>query len=305
VDVVVNASRLVLGTVQWGLPYGIANRGGVPSEATVARLLERAALSGVTGLDTARAYGESEAVLGRVAGGDARWQIVTKLPPLKLRGASPSVARDAVDHALDESLRALRRDRVAAVLLHDPSDRLAANGAVWRALLARRDGGATDAVGISARSPSEALEALDDESIAAIQVASSLLDPRLLRAGFFTRARAARKKVFVRSVFLQGAASLDPRALPPHLAKLEPALAAIARWGGPRGLSAPEVCLLYARDAFDASLVVGMESERQLDANLRTWALPPLGDATLAELAGAIPELPESVVDPSKWPTPR
>ncbi len=256
----------------------------------------------MTTLDTARAYGESEALIGRLIGADPSWTIVTKVPPLQLGESAEPLAANALNRALDASFDALRRSRVAAVLLHDPSDRLAANGAAWRALLARRDAGEVGSVGVSARNPVEALAALDEPSVEVIQVATSLFDSRLTRAGFFARAVAEKKQIYVRSAFLQGVAYLDPAALPGHLAPLFPVMVEVAKWGAARGLTVAQACLLYVRDVVGASVVVGTETEDQLDANLQTWALPAFDAAARTELTALVRDVATEVVDPSKWP---
>jgi aryl-alcohol dehydrogenase-like predicted oxidoreductase len=299
---VVKGDRIVLGTAQWGLVYGIANRTGVPAPAAIARILARARDAGITTLDTARAYGQSEAILGELVGEDPGWTIVTKIPPLGLEGADAVAAADATRRAMDASLGALRRVRLDAVLLHDPGDRTVAAGAAWRVLCEGRASGVIGRLGISARNPAEAIRALDAEDVDVVQVAMSLFDSRLVRAHFVERARAAGKHVFIRSVFLQGVAHLSPDALAPHLEPLRPVLAAIARWAQPRHMTPAEACLLYVRDTCPLPVVLGMETEAQLEANIRTWARSELAPAELADLAAQVPDLPEAVVDPSKWP---
>ena len=54
-----------LGTAQFGMKYGIANRSGRPEQAEVSDLLALARAGGATILDTAIASGDSETVLGR------------------------------------------------------------------------------------------------------------------------------------------------------------------------------------------------------------------------------------------------
>jgi aryl-alcohol dehydrogenase-like predicted oxidoreductase len=301
---VVKTDRIVVGTAQWGMPYGIANRTGIPGSSAVAGMLARAGDAGITTLDTARAYGQSESVLGALVGEDRRFAIVTKVPPLGMAGAGEIAGAEAVRRAIDQSLAALRRSRLDAVLLHDPGDRLAAGGAAWRVLGDLRRAGVIGSLGISARNPAEALEAIDTQDVDVVQVAMSLLDARLMRAGFVDRARAAGKKVFVRSVFLQGVAHLSPQDVPTSLNPLRPVLAAIACWARPRQMTVAEACLLYMRDTCALPLVLGMESEAQLEANLGTWARAALDPSDLADLAALVPDLPDAVVDPSKWPPP-
>lgn len=71
-------SKLVLGTAQFGLNYGISNTCGKVSESEVIKILDKAGSAGVFMLDTAASYGDSEAILGRVGVSD--FEIVTKLP---------------------------------------------------------------------------------------------------------------------------------------------------------------------------------------------------------------------------------
>ncbi len=70
-------SALALGTVELGLDYGIAMPGefGRPPIEEAIRLVHAAIDSGITLIDTARAYGESEAVLGQALRG-RREQVV-------------------------------------------------------------------------------------------------------------------------------------------------------------------------------------------------------------------------------------
>lgn len=72
--------KLALGTVQFGLPYGVANATGRMSDETAAEVLRTARSIGMDTLDTAIAYGESESTLGRLGVHD--WRVISKLPPV-------------------------------------------------------------------------------------------------------------------------------------------------------------------------------------------------------------------------------
>ena len=79
-------SKLILGTVQFGLNYGIANSEGKPDLNKVRAILRCAADHGIRILDTAAAYGDSETVIGTVFAEDSalknHFQVVSKIPPL-------------------------------------------------------------------------------------------------------------------------------------------------------------------------------------------------------------------------------
>ena len=94
----------VLGTVQLGLPYGIANVAGKPDREQAFAILSAAVTAGVSTLDTAHAYGTSEDVIGdwlRSTGG--RIDIVTKSPDLD--GAGVERAEAALEAGCDVVLQ--------------------------------------------------------------------------------------------------------------------------------------------------------------------------------------------------------
>src|SRR5690242_874854 len=115
-------SQLTLGTVQLGMNYGIANRTGMPSRATAVELVQRAISYGVTQLDTARAYGESESVLGEALQGEWRSQaeVITKLDPLSglSSDADPTTVQAEVDRSITASCRELSLKSLPVLLLH-------------------------------------------------------------------------------------------------------------------------------------------------------------------------------------------
>ncbi len=289
--------RIVLGSAQWGMPYGIANRTGQPSVEEIAALLEMARAAGIDTMDTARAYGESEALIGRLAGADSHWTIVTKLPPIDLGAVSPAGAEQLAAQELAASRVALQRERLDVLLLHAPLPPTPAGDAVWRLLRNQRAAGAIGALGLSARSPAEAWAALETPEIEVLQVAASLLDQRLMRGGFFAMAAARGKRLYARSIFLQGVAYLD--ALPTHLAQVGPVLTAIGSWAVQRGLTRTQAFLIYAREAFSVPLVIGCETRQQLQNNLALWSHSTVD---VADLASQVPPLSDEILDPWRWP---
>jgi aryl-alcohol dehydrogenase-like predicted oxidoreductase len=290
-----SAAGLALGTVQWGMPYGIANRQGRPSDSEVEQLLGLAAAAGVRTLDTARAYGESEALLGRLIGPDPAWTIVTKLDP---------TAKDAgaVPDSLAASRKALRRNVLDVVLLHRAQQRTAFAGAVWDVLQRERDAGRVRRIGVSAGTPVEAWEALDDPQVDCLQVATSLLDQRLKRDQFFERAMKAGRTIFVRSVFLQGVAYLGADKLPAYLDLLRGPMTTIGQWTRQRGRRTADAFLAFAAGLPGAVILIGCETAAQLDENLQSWSRARELAGEVADLARSIPPLGAEVLNPACWP---
>ena len=56
----VSISELSLGTVQLGVSYGINNQSGKPDRTQAFGILDTALTNGISALDTAAAYGDSE-----------------------------------------------------------------------------------------------------------------------------------------------------------------------------------------------------------------------------------------------------
>jgi spore coat polysaccharide biosynthesis protein SpsF len=302
-------AELVLGAVQLGLDYGAANRTGKPSLETALRLVRRAAESGVKTFDTARAYGDSEERLGEALAVSRPVRTITKLSPLADLSGRPSwqAVVAAVDASIEQSRFALQREKLDCVLLHRAAHMTAYDGAVWARLLELRRQGVVASLGVSLQSPSEALMALASRDVDHIQLPFNILDWRWREAGVIA-AIAARGDVTVhaRSIFLQGLlASNDPLTWP-RIAGVDAnaLLAVIAGCAKEFGREGPaDLCLAYARGQnWIDGAVIGMETEAQLDANLRLSVKPPLAPEDCARIETMMPRVPERLLDPAQWP---
>ena len=72
--------KLLLGTAQWGSRYGVSNTQGVTSGGEIKNILDKAYASGISLLDTAPDYGDSESKIG-IADANG-FNIITKIPKL-------------------------------------------------------------------------------------------------------------------------------------------------------------------------------------------------------------------------------
>jgi aryl-alcohol dehydrogenase-like predicted oxidoreductase len=304
-------SRFALGTAQLGMPYGVANTVGMPSETEAVALIRAAIAAGVTTIDTARAYGDAELRIGlALAGFDTRAiTVVTKLDPLAGVGPEDTeIALRATEESLNASRRALHRDNLDVLLLHRAAHRIQWNGAVWRKLRDERNAGRIGRLGVSVGTPEEALSALADADVAHIQLPYNVLDRRWERAGVIHAARARPDVVVhVRSVYLQGLLARADAPWP-QVAGVEPAaikhiLAALVSRCGRDDFA--DLCLAYVRaqDWIDG-IVIGIETIAQLAANLALFDKPILDDAACALIRDTIPVLPETLLDPARWSHP-
>jgi aryl-alcohol dehydrogenase-like predicted oxidoreductase len=302
-------AELVLGSVQLGLEYGAANRTGKPSRQAALHLVQRAADAGITKFDTARAYGDSEHRIGEALRSRRSVRTITKLSPLSdlSLNAPEEKVREAVDASISESLYALRRDQIDCLLLHRAAHISAFNGAVWNRLLERLEDGTVLSLGVSVQSPQEALAALANEDVQHIQLPFNLLDWRWRNAGVIGRLMERPSvTIHARSVFLQGLLAIDDHSIWPAIDGVNPCSllirlnALVAEF---RRESLADLCLAYVRgqDWIDG-VVVGMETEQQLDNNLRLCVRPPLSSEDCSEIERRVHPVPERLLNPAMWP---
>jgi spore coat polysaccharide biosynthesis protein SpsF len=302
-------AELVLGSVQLGVPYGAANRTGKPTRAAALRLVTRAVDAGITKFDTARAYGDSEDRLGEALRTRKAIRTITKLSPLAhlASGATRREVRSAVDTSIEESLYALRREQIDCLLLHRAAHMTAFGGAVWERLIERLEDGTVLALGVSVQSPEEATAALACSDVRHLQLPFNLLDWRWADAGIVENIRSrAQVTIHARSIFLQGLLAADDASIWPRIDDIDAAalistISEIARDFGRD--SAADLCVAYARgqDWIDG-VVVGMETEDQLDDNLRLFLRPPLSPADCADVARRLPRVSAQLLNPAQWP---
>lgn len=284
-----SAQRLAIGTVQFGLDYGISNdRGQVPPQ-TVRQILEEGRAAGISVLDTAAAYGQSEAIVARSLEPQSSFRIVTKT--LSVSGGVQKVLARARESAGRFGKASY------ALLVHSAADLHGAEGdALWRGLLELRDAGLFEKIGISAYGSDDPPALARRFAPDVMQVPVSVLDQRLVGSGVLRALKLLGVEIHVRSVFVQGAIFLDPEALPPFLA---PARGKLIRFH--RMLAEHALTPLQAAIAFPMSLaevdrvVVGVTSPQELGeivaaANSRPhvpWQVFALDDDIL--------------LDPRKW----
>lgn len=305
------ARRLVLGTAQLGLNYGVANELGQPLKAVSQTLIKTAVANGITYIDTARAYGESEQVLGSTlaAGWQARVKIVTKLAPLVdcPSDASDSILDAFVEASIYRSMAALQAQKIEILLLHRAAHIVDWNGRVWKKLLKLKETGVIGALGVSVQSPAELIQVLHIDEVSHIQLPFNLLDwrwnhviPKILKA------RASRNLVIhVRSVFLQGLFLTSKES---HWLRAKVSQSSkILNWLDEQvkkynRTSVADLCFGYVNAmAWVDGIAVGMENLEQLHQNLALAGLPPLTAHQIRCLNESRPKLSEASLNPASW----
>lgn len=284
--------RLALGTVQFGLDYGVANAAGRVRLEEVKSILREAAAHGVDTLDTAIAYGDSEQVLGQA--GVAGWHAVTKLPAL------PEACGDVaawVGTQIQGSLDRLGVGQLHGVLLHRPDQLLGPQGKSLReALQDLKARGLARGIGVSIYAPDELERLAGVMPLDLVQAPLNLLDRRLVASGWARRLREQGTQLHARSAFLQGLLLMAPDQRPGKFARWPGIWAEWSRWLAETGLTPLQACLAYVMGVEGVDkVVVGVDSLQQLRQILK---------ASDARLPG-LPSWPQAVdadlINPARW----
>ncbi len=291
----------MLGTVQFGLAYGIANRTGQPSPAEVTRIVAAAVEGGVNALDTASIYGTSEEVLGSVLrelGLHDRVVVATKVAQMSNEGISPRQADAIVERSVTTSLRKLGLERLPICLFHLEQNWLR----YADSLLRLKEKGLVLHAGSSVNFPGPAREILSGGRAEVVQMPTSILDHRFLRQGLpaFAGSRAA--ALFARSIYLQGLLLMPEKDVMAEHASVIPvrrALEGIARGAG-MGLAELAVRSMLSVQGITC-LVVGVDTAEQMRENVALFDRGPLGADLLARIEAAVPDLPDTILYPGNW----
>jgi aryl-alcohol dehydrogenase-like predicted oxidoreductase len=293
-------ARIGLGTVQFGMNYGVSNRGGRPQEREVTAILARAVARGVGYLDTAPAYGDAEALLGRLLPEQHGLHIITKTPPVP----------DAIverRHGLqwlqgfERSLDRLRVDSLYGLLVHRAAD-LGKPG--WEHLVEVLHGlksrGMVGRIGVSIYDEQQLDLAESRFGVELVQLPLNALDRRPIVSGLIARLKAQGSEIHARSVFLQGLLLMPPSDLKEFFEPVRPALARLNAEWAQRGLSPLAACLAFVlrQPEIDAA-VVGVNSLAEFDQIAdAVAALPDIDGGGVAGWSEIAPEY----LDPSRWP---
>ena len=292
--------RLVLGTAQLGMDYGIANATGQPVYNTARSIVQEAWKSGICEFDTAQAYGQSERVLGRVfkdLGIADEVRVITKFAP-----DVDHSDRAALSNALEISLNNLGVELLYGLMLHREDMLDLWEKGLGENLMDIVGSGRVEHIGVSVYSPERAAQALNTEGISMVQLPTNVIDRRFEKAGVFQLADDAGKTIYIRSIFLQGLLLMAPDALSEHMRFAAPILSRLTSFAHDAGLSIMELCIGYIKNAFPhARLIFGAETPAQVRENLKIWeGVWP--DGLTQRIQTEFEDIDELILNPSSWP---
>ncbi|MFH1753621.1 MAG: aldo/keto reductase, partial [Candidatus Omnitrophota bacterium] len=190
--------RLCLGTAQFGMDYGIANKSGKASKAEIFSIMGNACENGIDTVDTANSYGDSETAIGEYIKKTNRdLRIISKTPHFGRSG------RPDVRAAFRNTLERLQQERIYGYLVHSFDDIKAHGKLMWDDMRSLKDEGLIDKIGVSLYRPEELNYIFDNDfHCDIVQVPYSIFDRRF--EDYFTILKDKGAAIYARSIFLQG-----------------------------------------------------------------------------------------------------
>ena len=279
-------SKISLGTVQFGLEYGINNTNGQTKRDEVLKILNRCDRVGIVHIDTAAAYGNAEEVLGEVIqseGLSKSFHITTKYKCDGINNLTLST---------HESLKKLRVEKLHCQMFHSYQDFKNTEDFIKP--------NSVDKIGVSVYTNEELLDATKNSQIRVIQCPFNLLDNDSIRGEPLKKAKEKGIEIQVRSVFLQGLFFMDRNTLPSSLRELKSHLEELDRICCENEFSMSELALGYclSKDYIDR-IVIGVDTLDQLNLNIEAIKTP-LPEFIIEEI-DKITVINQTLLNPTNW----
>lgn len=296
-------SRLGLGTVEIGLPYGI-NVTALPSNKEAETILKTAIDLGITYIDTARGYGVAEERIGNSGIKNIKDVVIgTKCAQFLEQGEDPrdKELEHRIRDDIEASLRNLRVDSLQLVQLHGGSAEQIKRGELIAIMQKLLDEGKVQHIGITTRGKEAALAAIKSDFFETIQTAYSILDQRMAEH-VLPQAQTSNVGVICRSVLLKGALTPAVAKLPPELAPLKKSAKKAKQIAAEIGCDLPALAIRFAAsNSAISTVLLGTTKPKHLQTAQQAIEEGSPPNSILQKLAKCAINEP-SQVDPAQWP---
>lgn len=293
--------NLRLGTVQFGMDYGINNQ-KKPSLSDCVAMLDYATQNGVVNLDTAFAYGSAESVVGEFLKKKTisreKLNISSKLVPNVMDEITPENYESKVLELIKGQLKTLGTDYLDVYLYH--SARYIYNDALLSALQVAKKEGLAKKVGVSVYEPDEAKKGLANDKVDFMQFPYSIFDQRMLASGIFDLPLNG-TEIDTRSAFIQGLIIMGENDIPPFLAKAKPIVRKIDEVCAKYNVNRVALAMNFVKQQKSiSSLVFGVDNMDQLKADINYFNKEIPGNI-VNEIANEFTGIETDIVMPSLW----
>ena len=256
------SSKLILGTVQFGLKYGINNTVGKPKKDEVLSLLKAAYSSGIRVLDTAETYGNAHQLIGNYhkKQDSFKFKIITKFPH--------DIKHDFIKSKVFEYLDLMDVDTLDVMMFHS-FDSFQSNYNALNRLNELKSDGLINNIGVSVYTNVQLERLLNEDLITVVQLPFNLLDNFSVRGDLIIRLKEKGKIIHTRSAFLQGLFFKKANDSNIIVRKLNKVLMLLHNIKSKLNCSMEELALSYcASQELVDKVIIGVDSMDQLSSNL-------------------------------------
>jgi len=287
-------SKIGLGTVQWGMSYGVSNSDGQVPPEEVELILAAARTVGIRVVDTAALYGQAEIVLGE--NNLEGLHLITKTPSY---AHTPITGQDATNlvSIFGRSLNRLHVSSVYGLLVHHVDNLLMPGGELLvEALESLRDSGLTQLIGVSVYDSEQIISLLDRFKPDIIQIPLNVFDQRLIEDGTLAWLASLGVQIHARSVFLQGLLLMKAEDLPDYFRQWETDISAWRLAGFENTVQPQHAALACVCDQPEIDCcLVGVQSANQLTDLLGSIESSPVFEMSSFSVSN------RALLNPSNW----
>jgi len=292
-------TKLCLGTVQFGLDYGINNFAGKPSKANSFEMLDEAIKQGISVIDTAVAYGNAEEILGDYGIANHDVKVISKLKPNLITKDSKN-PEDVVEQQVRGSLARMGLGQLDGYLLHTPENFY--NKRIIEGLKRCKEQGLIRHFGVSIYEMQHALDVVESGEVDYIQIPYSIFDQRVDRTNFFEIAKQNSVTVYARSAFLQGLILMEESKIPSHLEMAKGYLRKFDQVITKYGFTRVEAAFLFAYTHPNIDyLVFGVDKMEHLLEDIELSRKIVDFAPCREELSNSFLNISKSIIFPSLW----
>ena len=257
-------NKLILGTVQLGLDYGINNAYGRPSISDSFDILNCAFDNGIRILDTAEGYGESQEVIGAFHKKfpNKIFNIISKISATTIKN------NEKVSTRIKNNLKTLGVESLEGYMFHNFLS-LKENPLIYEQLIKAKRDGSIAKIGVSLYGTDELKEVTEKYDFDFVQLPFNMLDNENIRAESLREAKKRGIEIHTRSVFLQGLFFKEVNEIPESLYLLIEYLNKIKSISLENEIEMQNMALSYATSrAYIDNVLIGVDSAAQLLLNL-------------------------------------
>ena len=263
-------SKFGLGTVQFGLDYGFTKR---KTQDEVNSILQTASDNGITLIDTAREYGDSEDKIGYfMENYKNNFVVATKLKLIdNIDNLNYTTLKRDIYNSIEESLDKLKLNRIPILQLHQTADKLYKNEDFWVVINQLKDDKLFDLFGVSVYELPETkyIAQKYNDCVDFFQIPYNIFDRRF--DDIQKELDEHSIGLISRSTFLKGIIPCSINDVPENLSDIKPFKRELQNLADECGCSVADLAsvFVYYNDYIN-STILGVDSPEELESNIKS-----------------------------------